>query len=349
MTKTSRTTSSWFRTDNRKSAIRNPKWWVLSAIAFVLVVAGAVAQAQQQGKVPRIGFLTNNSRTTFPAGDEAFRLGLRELGYIEGQNIIIEWRYAEGKPGRLREMLNELIRSNVAVIVTGGPSSTRLAKQSNTAIPIVMATDPDPVANGFVASLARPGGNITGVSTLAPEISGKQLEILKEVVPSLARVAVFGASFFPGNAQRLKEVELAAEALDVKCQFIDIVAAHDVEPAFQKAAKGHADAVLQLASSLVNSQRAVILQLATKTRLPVIYPWPEFVEAGGLMSYGVQLTERHHRAAAYVDKILKGTKPADLPVEQPTKFEFIVNLKTAKQIGLTIPPNVLARADKVIR
>jgi putative ABC transport system substrate-binding protein len=315
----------------------------------LLLTATTVAEAQQPAKVPRIGFLTNNSPTTFPAGDAAFRLGLRELGYIEGKSIIIEWRYAEGKPGRLQEMLNELIRSNVAVIVTGGPSSTRLAKQSNTTIPIVMATDPDPVANGFVASLARPGGNITGVSTLAPEISGKQLEILKDVVPRLARVAVFGTSFSPGNAQRIKEVELAAAALGVNCQFIDILAANDVGPAFQNAAKAHADAVLQLSSTVFNSQRAAILQLAVKTRAVVIYPWPEFVEAGGLMSYGVRLTELHHRAATYVDKILKGTKPSDLPVEQPTKFDFVVNLKAAKQIGLKIPPNVLARADRVIR
>jgi len=319
------------------------------AVSTLLFALCSSAEAQQQAKVPRIGFLTNNSPTTFPAGDAAFRLGLRELGYIEGKSIIIEWRYGEGKPDRLREMLNELIRSNVAVIVTGGPSATRLAKQSNRTIPIVMATDPDPVANGFVASLARPGGNITGVSTLAPEISGKQLEILKEVVPRLFRVAVFGTSFSPGNAQRLKEVELAAAALGVKCQLIDILAADDVEPAFQKAAKGHADAVLQLSSTVFNSQRSAILQLAAKTRSPMIYPWREFVEAGGLMSYGVRLTELHHRAATYVDKILKGTKPSDLPVEQPTKFEFIVNLRTAKQIGLTIPPNVLARADRVIR
>ena len=263
------------------------RWAVISRSVFgftlcaLLVALSVFAEAQQQGKVPRIGFLTNNSPTTFPAGDAAFRLGLRELGYIEDKSIIIEWRYAEGQPGRLQEMLKELIRSDVAVIVTGGPSATRLAKQSNTTIPIVMATDPDPVANGFIDSLARPGGNVTGLSTLAPEISGKQLEILKEVVPRLARVAVFGTSFSPGNAQRLKEVELAAAALGVKCQLIDILAANDVEPAFQKAAKGHADAVLQLSSTVFNSQRAAILHLAAKTRSPVIYPWPEFVEAGG--------------------------------------------------------------------
>ena len=234
----------------------------LSTLLFAL--SALPTRAAEPAKLARIGFLTNNSPTTFPAGDAAFRLGLRELGYIEGKNIIIEWRYGEGKPGRLREMLNELIRSNVAVIVTGGPSSTRLAKQSNTTIPIVMATDPDPVANGFVASLARPGGNITGVSTLAPEISGKQLEILKEVVPRLARVAVFGTSFSPGNAQRIKEVELAAAALGVNCQFIDILAANDVEPAFQNAAKAHADAVLQLSSTVFNSQRAAIAPIGGK-------------------------------------------------------------------------------------
>jgi ABC-type uncharacterized transport system substrate-binding protein len=327
----------------------------LSKKVFCLVLGSMLfgvcfsVQAQQQGKVPHIGFLTNNSPTTFPAGDAAFRLGLRELGYIEGKSIIIEWRYGEGKPGRLQEMLKELIRSNVAVIVSGGPSTTRLTKQSNTTIPVVMATDPDPVANGFVASLARPGGSITGLSTLAPEISGKQLDILKEVVSHLARLAVFGTSSSPGNSQRLKEVELAAAALGVKCQLIDILAANDVEPSFRKAATGHADAVLQLSSNVFNSQRAAILQLAAETRTVMIYPWPEFVEAGGLMSYGVSLSDLHRRAAIYVDKILKGRKPAELPVEQPTKFEFVINLKAAKQIGLTIPPNVLARADRVIR
>jgi len=321
-------------------------FWLLIT---VLLTTTCFVQAQQPGEMPRIGFLTNNSAATFSAGDAAFRRGLRELGRIEGKDIDIYWRYAEGNPERLRQMLTELISSQVKVIVTGGPSATRMAKQSGTMIPIVMATDPDPVANGFVASLARPGGNITGLSTLAPEISGKQLEILKEVVPRLSRVAVFGTSSSPGNTNRIKEVELAAAALGVKHQYVDILGANDIEPAFGKLRERRADAVLQLSSTVFNSQRARILELATKYRAAVIYPWTEFVEAGGLMSYGVRLTDLHHRAATYVDKILKGAKPADLPVEQPIKFEFIVNLKAAKQIGLTIPPNVLVRADRVIR
>jgi putative ABC transport system substrate-binding protein len=318
----------------------------LCALLFALCVP---AEAQQPTKVPRIGFLTNNSPTTFPAGDAAFLLGLRELGYIEGKSIIIEWRYGEGKPGQLQEMLKELIRSDVAVIVTGGPAATRLAKQSKTTIPVVMATDPDPVANGFVASLARPGGRITGLSTLAPEIAGKRLELLKEIVPSLSRVAVFGTSSISNNAQLLRESELAAKALGVKLQYFDILSRKDIETAFTAAKKERAEAVLQLVGVVLNSVRKETVELEAKNRLPAIFPWPEFVEAGGLMSYGVQLTELHHRAATYVDKILKGAKPADLPVEQPTKFELVINLKTAKQIGLTIPPSVLARADRVIR
>jgi putative ABC transport system substrate-binding protein len=318
----------------------------LCALLFALCVP---AEAQQPTKVPRIGFLTNNSPTTFPAGDAAFLLGLRELGYIEGKSIIIEWRYGEGKPGQLQEMLKELIRSDVAVIVTGGPAATRLAKQSKTTIPVVMATDPDPVANGFVASLARPGGRITGLSTLAPEIAGKRLELLKEIVPSLSRVAVFGTSSISNNAQLLRESELAAKALGVKLQYFDILSRKDIETAFTAAKKERAEAVLQLVGVVLNSVRKETVELEAKNRLPAIFPWPEFVEAGGLMSYGVQLTELHHRAATYVDKILKGAKPADLPVEQPTKFELVINLKTAKQIGLTIPPTVLARADRVIK
>ncbi len=212
-----------------------------------------------------------------------------------------------------------------------------------------MAQDSDPVGNGFVASLARPGGNITGLSTLAPELSGKRLELLKEIVPKLSRVAVFGTSTRPGNAQALKEVELAAGAFGLKHQFLDILGPKDIETAFRAASKGRADAVLVLAGSIFNSHRTQIVELPIKNRLPAIYHEPEFVEEGGLMSYGVSFTDLHRRTATYVDKILKGRTPADLPVEQPIKFEFIVNLKAAKQIGLTIPPNVLARADRVIR
>ena len=319
-----------------QSAIRISKFFALCSLLLAL---GSVARAAEPAKLARIGFLTNNSPTTCPQCDAAFRLGLRELGYIEGKNIMIEWRYAEGKPGRLQEMLNELIRSNVAVIVSSGPATTRVAKESNTTIPIVMATDPDPVANEFVDSLARPGGNITGLSTLAPGISGKQLEILKEVVPRLARLAVFGTAL---ERQKLKEIELAAAALDVWCQFIDIVAANDIEPAFQKAAKAHADGLLVIE---LNEQRQQVVDLAVKHRLPATYTRPEYINAGGLMYYGTNYLDLFRRAATYVDKILKGAKPGDLPIEPPKKFDLIINLKAAKQIGLTIPPNVLARAD----
>jgi putative ABC transport system substrate-binding protein len=212
-----------------------------------------------------------------------------------------------------------------------------------------MAQDPDPVGNGFVASLARPGGNITGLATLAPEISGKQLELLKEIVPKLSRVAVLGTSTRPGNAQNLKETELAAGAFGVKLQYLDVLIPKDVETAFRAASKGRADGVLVLQTPLLTSHRTQVVDLAVKNRLPAIYATAEWVEDGGLMTYGVSITEMSRRAASYVDKILKGAKPADLPVEQPKKFEFIINLKIAKQIGLTIPPNVLARADKVIR
>ena len=331
--------------DNRKSKIQNLKSVLVGALLFAL---SSVAEAQQPTRIPRIAFLTNNFRSTFPAGDEAFRQGLHELGYVEGKNIIIEWRYAEGKFDRLTVLADELISLKVDVIVTGGPSATRRAKKAAT-IPIVMATDPDPVANGFVASLARPGGNVTGLSTLAPQISGKRLELLKEIIPGLSRIAILGSSINSGNAQALKESELAANAFGLKSEYSDVLSRKDINNAFQAANNWHAEAILHLSSAVLNSVRKETVDLAIKNRLPTIFPWPEFVEAGGLMSYGVSLTDLHHRAAAYVDKILKGAKPADLPVEQPTKFELVINLKTAKQIGLTIPPNVLARADRVIK
>ena len=344
------TKRSWVRWldfffDNRKSKIENG----LSVIAFVLVTVGAVAQAQPPTKIPRIGFLIASSPSTIAPRLEAFRQGLRELGYAEGKNIVIEFRYAEGKVDRMPDLAAQLVRLKVDIIFSTGPQSTRAAKEATSTIPIVMGFDNDPVGNGFVASLARPGWNITGLSTLAPEISGKQLDLLKEIVPRLSRVAVFGTSTQPGNAQALKEIELAAGTLGVKFQFLDIPGPKDIETAFGAAGKGRADAVLVLNSPVFNSQRTQITNLALKSRLPAIYWATEFVEAGGLMTYGVSFTDLYRRAATYVDKILKGAKPTDLPVEQPIKFEFVVNATTAKQIGLTIPPNVLARADKVIR
>jgi putative ABC transport system substrate-binding protein len=274
---------------------------------------------------------------------------MRELGYVEGKNIIIEWRSGEGKVERKSELVAELVRLRVDVIVTSGPTMTRAAQQATATIPIVMAFDPDPVGNRFIASLARPGRNITGLSSLSPELSGKQLELLKEIVPELSRVAVLGTSAEPGNAQILKEIELAAAAFGVKLQYLEIADSRDIGPAFRAANKEHAGAMLVLQTPVFNPNRKQIAELALQNRLPAIYPQSEWVDDGGLMTYGVSFAALYHRAATYVDKILKGAKPTDLPVEQPIKFEFIINLKTAKQIGLTIPPNVLARADRVIR
>jgi putative ABC transport system substrate-binding protein len=334
---------------NRKSKIQNLKWVGIFAIALTFVSGGVEARAQQPTKIPRIGWLGGASASALASRLDAFRQGLRELGYVEGKNIVIELRAAEAKPDQLPALAAELVRLKVDVIVTGGGRATRAAKEATNTIPIVMAQVPDPVGDGFVASLARPGGNITGLSALGPELSGKRLELLKETVPRLSRVAVLGTSTTPGNAQQLREVELAAGALQVKLQFLDVLDPKDVETAFRAASKGHAEGVLVLSASVFVSRRTQVLDLAQKSRLPAIYYRSEFVEAGGLMSYGVNDTDLYRRAATYVDKILKGTKPADLPVEQPTKFEFIINLKAAKQIGLTIPPNVLARADRVIR
>ncbi len=321
------------------------------SIALTLFVLASVhlADAQQPKKVPRIGFLTSTSPSATSARVEAFRQGLRELGYVEGKNIVIEYRYAEGKLDRLSELAAELVRLKVDVIVTGGAGSTRTAKEATVTIPIVMAHDPDPVGTGFVASLARPGGNITGLSTLRPEISGKRLELLKEIVPRLSRVAILGSSTTPGNAQSLKETELAAGAFKVQLQYLDVLAPKDIETAFRAASNGRAGAVLVLASGILLSQRTQVVDLAVKNRLPLISSSPEFVQDGGLMTYSVSITDLFRRAAVYVDKILKGAKPADLPVEQPTRFELLINLKTAKQIGLTIPQSVLYRADKVIK
>jgi putative ABC transport system substrate-binding protein len=345
---------------NLKSAMQNPKWLGLIALVLALTFGGAVASAQQpknvpplakaeQAKVPRIGVLSAGFRSSTSSRIEAFRAGLSELGYIEGRNIIIEFRYAEGQLDRLPALAAELVRLKVDIIVTAGGTVTRVANEITSTIPIVMAFDNDPVGNGFVASLARPTGNITGLSTHYPELSGKQLELLKEIVPKLSRVAVLGTSSGPVTAQSLREIDLVARAFRVKLQHLDVLSPKDIGSAFRAATNGRADAVLVLVGGVFLSQRRQIADLAVKSRFPAIYGRAEFVEDGGLMTYGVNVADLYRRAAVYIDKILKGAKPADLPVEQPLKFEFIVNLKAAKQIGLTIPPNVLARADKVIR
>ena len=306
--------------------------------------------AQQPKKVPRIAWATGSSLSSNAHRIEAFRQGLRELGYVEGKSIVIEWRGADGNRDRQPALVAELVRLEVNVIVTAGGGPTRDAKEATATIPIVFAQDTDPIGNGFVASLARPGGNITGLSRLAPELTGKQIELLKEVVPKLYRVAVFANLTSPSYSQVLKETKLAAGALAVKLQYLDVQGPKDFETAFREASKERANAVLWVVSgNIASPHRKTIAELAVRSRLPAIYEQATFVEAGGLMSYGVNFIDLDRRAATYVDKILKGAKPADLPVEQPIKFEFIINLKAAKQIGLTIPPNVLVRADRVIK
>jgi len=329
---------------------KSKKLGAVCQICCIFLFAVCVqAEAQQSSKVPRIGYLSGQSPSNSRARREAFQRGLRELGYVEGKNIVIEPLWANGKFDRLPALAAELVRLKVDLIVSGGPQATRPAKQATSTVPIVMGQDPDPVGNGFVASLAQPGGNITGLSSLAPELSGKQLELLKEIIPKLSRLAVFGTSINPGNAQNLREAELAAKTFGVELQYLDVLGPKDFETAFRAARKGRADAVLMLAGSVLISQRAQLTDLAVKSRLPAMYAQTEFTEAGGLIYYGTNTPDLFRRAATFVDKILKGAKPADLPVEQPTKFELVINLKTAKQIGLTIPPNVLARADRVIR
>jgi putative ABC transport system substrate-binding protein len=318
----------------------------LLLFVFLPAVSGA---AQQPMKVPRIGFLATVQLSAISDRTEAFRQGLKQLGYVEGKTILIEWRSGEAKEDRLPVLAAELTRLKLDLIVTAGSPVTRVVKEATSTIPILMALDPDPVANGFVASLARPGGNITGLATLAPEITGKQLELLKEIVPGLSRVAVLGTSTRPGNAHALTAAELAAETLGVRLHYLDVLSSKDVETAFRAARQAHAGAVLALTGPMLNANRRQIVDLAAKNRLPAIYERVEFIDTGGLIVYGASITEMFRRAATYVDKILKGAKPADLPVEQPTEFELLINLKAAKQIGLKIPANVLARADRVIK
>jgi putative ABC transport system substrate-binding protein len=307
------------------------------------------AQAQQTEKIPHVGFLIASSVASQEPRVQAFRQGLRELGYVEGQNLVIELRSGEGKPDRLAVVSAELVRLKVDVIVTGGSTSTRAAKDATETLPIVMTQDEDPVGNGFVASLARPSGNITGLSNVGTDLVGKRLELLKEIVPKLSRVAVFVVQAQQRNAALMNEIEATAQALGLRLQILTLREAKDIEPAFQSTSKGRAGAILAEANPVLLTQRSKVADFAVRSRFPVIYNREEYLEAGGLMIYAASITDLSRRAATYVDKILKGAKPADLPVEQPKKFEFVINLKAARQIGLTIPPSVLARADRVIR
>jgi putative tryptophan/tyrosine transport system substrate-binding protein len=312
-------------------------------VAIFLLGAAEIAEAQQPAKVPRIGYLSRGSGPG--ANEEIFRQGLRSLGYIEGQTVAIESRFAHEKLDRLPELAAELVRLKVAIIVAGaGAPTVQAAKTATTTIPVVMANVNDPVALGFVVSLARPGGNITGLSNLSPEIGGKQLELLKETIPKTSRVAVLGRI-----TVNVKEMELAARSLGLQLEVLEVSGPDDIESAFNAAKRKRANALLIPASGVLAAHRKRINDLAAQNRLPAVCFAPVWAEDGCLLAYGPNTSEFYRRAATYVDKILKGAKPGDLPVEQPTKFEFVVNLKTAKQIGLTIPPNVLARADKVIK
>jgi putative ABC transport system substrate-binding protein len=320
--------------------------WLLATIVLATALP---AEALETVRRPTIGWLDQSS----PNPEvlrliELFRKGLLDAGYIEGKNIGIEYRYAEGKTERLEQLAAELVRLKVDCIVTAGGQPTGAAQRATKMIPIVMAVSGDPVASGFVASLARPGGNITGLTIISPQLSGKRLELLKEIVPGLSRVGVLRAPKAHGPAW--KEVEPVARSLGLQLRPLDAESPDDLVKAFAVAKKNRVEALLTLPHALFNRDyRTMIVELTAKSRLPAMYGGTEFLEVGGLMGYGPDISDNFRRAATYVDKILKGIKPADLPVEQPTKFEFLINLKTAKQIGLTIPPNVLARADRVIR
>jgi putative ABC transport system substrate-binding protein len=315
----------------------------------IAVVGDGIAQAQTPKKVPRVVFLSVQSRAILSERFEAFRQGLNDLGYVEGKNIVLDYLDSGGRQDRLPAVMAEIVLRHTDVIVTGGSQATRAAKEGSSTIPIVMAQDNDPLGAGFVASLARPAGNVTGLANLAAELSGKQLELLKEILPKLSRLAVFNDTTEPGNPKSLKETKAAAKGLGVQVFYMDVQSAKDIDPAFGAAVKNRAEALIVMPTPAMNQRRKQIGGLAVKNRIPAIYPRKEYVEEGGLMMYGVNTNDLFHRAAIFVDKILKGAKPADLPVEQPTKFELVINLKTAKQIGLTIPPNALARANRVIR
>ena len=322
---------------------------VLLALCSMLLAPRFTAQAQQPNKVPRIGYLSALSRPADSYRSEAFRQGLRELGYVEGKNITIEYRYAEGKLDRLPDLAAELVRLKVDMIVTQSTLDAYAARQSTSTIPILMTASGDAVGTGLVASLAHPGGNVTGLTSLSRELSGKRLELLKEAVRGLSRVAVLWNAADPDKARDVEETQVQAKTLGLELQSIEIRGPDDFDGAFQTATRKRAGALLTLADSLTINHQSLIVYLAAKSRLPTMHEQREFVEAGGLMSYGPSVLGLFRHVATYVDKILKGRKPDDLPVEQPMKFEFIINLKAAKQIGLTIPPNLLVRADRVIR
>ena len=323
----------------------------LGAVAGGLLAAPLTSEAQQAAKIARIGYLVTNLAAS-PHLREAFRQGLRDLGYVEDRNLVIESRDAEGKFERLPALAAELVALKVDVIFAGTTPPALAAKQATRTLPIVFAGVADPVTSGLVTSLARPGGNVTGLSLLAPELVGKCLEQLKQAVPVVSQVAVLwqrGALGERTEKDMLKGADVAARALGVRLQFVEARGPADFDRAFSDMTRARADALTVLSSAMLFGERRRLVDLAAKHRLPAVYPWRESVDAGGLMSYGANVADGYRRAATYVDKILKGARPGDLPIEQPTKFELVINLKTAKALGLTIPPSVLGRADEVIQ
>ena len=325
----------------------------ISLNALLVLLASIVCltrtYAQQPKNLPRIAFFCAATAQTNVARMKAFHSAMTEMGYSEGKHYVFKARCAENDPKRLKAYAAELAADAADIIITGGATATKPIKAATSTIPIIMTNDNDPVASGFVKSLARPGGNVTGLSTLSPEISGKQLSLLKEIIPKISRVAVLWNSKTPGHRQMIEESEKAASVTGLTIQPVETPTANDIESAFEKAKQARSEGILVLQNVAVFTERARVVKEAAKLRIPSILPSVEYVEAGGMISYGVSVTDLYRRAAYYVDRILKGSKPAELPVEQPTKFEFAINLKTAKQIGVTIPPNVLARADRIIR
>ena len=325
---------------------------ILFLLAASVLICVHLVEAQQAGKVPRIGYVSSTGDPSNPGPNvEGFQQGLRDFGYVEGKNILVEYRYVEGKGERNPSFVAELMQLKVDVLVFGGPGGIRAAKQATKALPIVIVAQEDPVAAGYIDSLARPGGNITGLSRLTRELSGKRLELLTEVAPKISRVGVLWDTNekSPSQAFGFKEYKAAAHALKIQLQSLEVRGSNDFAGAFRSAAKGRANALIVIRNPLHTRHQKQIADLGIKNRLPSMHETSDYVEAGGLVSYSANDAEQFRRAAYYVDRILKGAKPADLPVEQPTKFEFVINLKTAKQIGLTIPPNVLARATRLIK
>jgi ABC-type uncharacterized transport system substrate-binding protein len=333
--------------ENPKSAIQNRKLVGIVVLAAILMVSGARAEAQQAKKMPRIGYLASDSKSP---SHEAFRQGLRDLGYLEGQSIVVEWRYAEDKPDRFPELAAELVRLKLDAIVAANVAALAALKRATTTIPIVVASyGGDLVADGIVASFARPGGNITGVTPLDPELSGRQMELLKETLPKLSRLAVMWKPDDSGSPRQWQETQTAAAALGIQLFSLRVQTSGELDKAIGGAMRGGTNALLVLRNPLFYVLRKRIVNLAEKSRFPGMYPSSEFVDDGGLMSYGANNNAQYRRAATFVDKILKGTKPGDLPIETPTKFELVISLKAANQIGLTISQSVLYRADRVIK